>query len=227
MLENIDEKTIKFALVILVVIIIFSIPFAVISNQTPKDKMVSEIEPALERVNKTQTTEEEDSVTEEEISSNEDAEEEEEQSKEEESQEAESESDVQPLEPLENLPDEANEANQNSVTIEKPTIDSLISKANNYRADKNYVKAIETYKAAAEQADDMTQKAQCYEQVASVYAIVKRYGSAMAYAQKAYNMSPSTSRELLLARLYYKTGDVDKATKRVNNILQRDFSVDR
>ena len=58
-------------------------------------------------------------------------------------------------------------------------------------------------------------------------AIVKKYGSAMSYAQKAYNLSPSTNRELLLARLYYKTGDVDKATKRVNNILQRDFSIDK
>jgi hypothetical protein len=63
--------------------------------------------------------------------------------------------------------------------------------------------------------------------MADVYGIVKRYGTALSYAQRAYNAAPTTSREMLIARLYYKTGEIDKATKRVNNILQRDFSNDR
>ena len=56
---------------------------------------------------------------------------------------------------------------------------------------------------------------------------MKRYGTALSYAQKAYNTYPTSSREMLLARLYYKTGDLDKATKRMNNVLQRDFASDR
>ena len=51
------------------------------------------------------------------------------------------------------------------------------------------------------------------------------YGSALSAAQRAYNLAPSSHREVLLARLYYKTGDIDKATSRVNNVLRRDFSI--
>ena len=40
-------------------------------------------------------------------------------------------------------------------------------------------------------------------------------------------MDPTTSREILLARIYYKTGDIVKATQRINNVLQRDFAADR
>ncbi len=92
---------------------------------------------------------------------------------------------------------------------------------------KQYVKAIEEYQKIATVTNDTDTIAKSYEEIATVYAIVKRYGTALSYAQKAYNMSPSSSREMLLARLYYKTGDIDKATRRINNVLQRDFSSDR
>ena len=44
---------------------------------------------------------------------------------------------------------------------------------------------------------------------------------------KAFNLSPNSHRELLLAKLYYKTGDTYKATQRINNILQREFADDK
>ena len=75
--------------------------------------------------------------------------------------------------------------------------------------------------------DDKSSIATSYEGIASIYAARHKYGSALSYATRAYNMSPSSSRELLLARLYYKTGDMEKATRRINNILHRDFSDDR
>lgn len=99
--------------------------------------------------------------------------------------------------------------------------------ARNNKEGKQYVKALEEYKAIAENSTDANVKARCYEEMADVYGIVKRYGTALSYAQRAYNVAPTTSREMLIARLYYKTGEIDKATKRVNNILQRDFSNDR
>ncbi len=231
MFKNIDEKTVKFSLLILVVVIIFSIPFAVISSKTPSTNMVNSQMVSPENLKRDSAMEEDETMQEEEIiSEDENAEvdntQDEEISNSYTPQNTEKAA-LEPLEPLEDLPEEAAEANGAAPNITQESVTDLITKADKYRADKDYVKAIETYKAAADRAEDTTTKAQCYENTATVYAIVKRYGSAMSYAQQAYNMAPSTSRELLLARLYYKTGDIDKATKRVNNILQRDFSIDK
>lgn len=95
--------------------------------------------------------------------------------------------------------------------------------AQKYKDEKQYVKALEEYQSIAAAANSHTQ-ARCYEEIANVYGIVKRYGTALSYAQKAYNMEPTSQREMLLARLYYKTGDLDKATKRMNNVLHREFA---
>lgn len=95
--------------------------------------------------------------------------------------------------------------------------------AQKYKDEKQYVKALEEYQSIAAAANSNT-KARCYEEIANVYGIVKRYGTALSYAQKAYNMEPTSQREMLLARLYYKTGDLNKATKRMNNVLHREFS---
>jgi tetratricopeptide (TPR) repeat protein len=96
-----------------------------------------------------------------------------------------------------------------------------------HKNEKQYTKAIMEFKKAASMYDKNDQRATCYAEISDIYAISKRYGTALSYAQQAYNMSPSTNRELMLARLYYKTGDIDKATKRVNNILQRDFELEK
>lgn len=139
------------------------------------------------------------------------------------------------LENIEELPSEAKEANETSVSNEeKPAELTVEEKANQtfyqgikYKNNKQYVKAIEEFQKIPSITNDTIMNAKSLEEIATIYAIVKRYGTALSYAQKAYNMSPSSSREMLLARLYYKTGDIDKATKRINNVLQRDFSADR
>ena len=231
MFENIDEKTIKFALLILAVVIIFSIPFAVISNKTPSAKDTNPPAVSSENFNEDPEMEEAENTREEEfVSENENSDtnniQEEENNDSEPSENTESPA-IEPLEPLEDLPAETAEANGLVQKEIHESAEDLIVMANEYRHNKDYVKAIEAYKAAAKRTEDVTTKAQCYENTAIVYAIVKRYGSAISYAQQAYNIAPSTSRELLLARLYYKTGEVDKATRRVNNILQRDFSIDK
>ena len=124
---------------------------------------------------------------------------------------------VEPLENISDLPSEAVSANTSEeakpveLTPEEKAEKAFLT-AQKYRRDKQYVTVT---------------VARSYEEIATIYAIVKRYGTALSYAQKAYNMAPSSSREMLLARLYYKTGDIDKATRRINNVLQRDFSSDR
>ena len=139
------------------------------------------------------------------------------------------------LENIEDLPSEAEAANSsdsNSVQAPvEPTTDEKVMKilldADKLKKDKQYVKAIEEYQKISTVTNDTNTIAKSYEEIATIYAIAKRYGTALSYAQKAYNLSPSSSREMLLARLYYKTGDMDKATRRINNVLQRDFSADR
>ena len=86
--------------------------------------------------------------------------------------------------------------------------------------------ALAEYQKVPELTKDKELVAESYEGIATLYAITKRYGTALNYASKAYNTAPNSSREMLLARLYYKTGDIDKATRRVNNVLHRDFSDD-
>ena len=133
------------------------------------------------------------------------------------------------LENIEDLPKEAAAENTQAepeLTPEEKAEKTFFT-AQKYKKEKQYVKALEEYKKISEITNDTATIARSYEEIATIYAIVKRYGTALSYAQKAYNMAPSSSREMLLARLYYKTGDIDKATRRINNVLQRDFSADR
>ncbi len=125
-----------------------------------------------------------------------------------------------PTEKLEPL-----EENSAKVSVEQG-VESRFTLAQKYRDEKQYIKALEEYKQIAESESDVHIQARCYEEIANVYGIVKRYGTALSFAQKAYNMEPTTNREMLLSRLYYKTGDLDKATKRMNNVLKREFSDD-
>lgn len=69
----------------------------------------------------------------------------------------------------------------------------------------NYEEAINLYKKIATTKSVASEKANCYEEIANIYVLQKRYGSALIYAQKAYNLSPSPSREILLKKLYEKT----------------------
>ena len=99
----------------------------------------------------------------------------------------------------------------------------LFQKALSLRNDEKYESAVYEYQQIISSTDDNDIKAKCYQEIALTYASIKRYGSALANAQKAYNMNPSTEKELILARLYYKTGNIDKATEHINAILKRDF----
>lgn len=118
------------------------------------------------------------------------------------------------LEEIEELPQAA-----------KPQVkDDVFAKANDLRAEEKYESAVYEYEQLAKNSDNAEFKAKCYEEIALTYASMKRFGSGLSYAQKAFNTAPSTERELLLARMYYKTGSADKAQERVNAILKRDFN---
>lgn len=131
---------------------------------------------------------------------------------------------TEPLAPI-NENNNVEESKPISLTKAQET-ELMFLDAQKLKDEKQYVKALEEYKSILEKNIDSNTNARCYEEMAGIYSIVKRYGTALSYAQKAYSIAPSSNRELLIARLYYKTGDIDKATKKINNILQRDFSVD-
>lgn len=124
--------------------------------------------------------------------------------------------------PLENISDN----NDNNYASSDSTFENTFSEAASLVEQKQLVQAIEKFQEAVKIAETTKQKAECYENISKVYALAKKYGTALSFAQKAYNLAPSTNREILLARLYYKTGSTDKATERMNNILRRDFSMD-
>ena len=126
------------------------------------------------------------------------------------------------LEPVDNP-----ETEDSQEVSQENRLNEVLNKAKSYKQERQYVKAISEYEKATSISEDVKEKANCYEEISVIYAGMKRYGTALAYAQKAYNLSPTTSREVLLARLYFKTGDIDKATRRINNVLQRDFTLDR
>lgn len=104
------------------------------------------------------------------------------------------------------------------------SVEKVFANANNLRANNDLTSAISEYEKAISMSENVSLKAQCYENIAEIYAYSRRYGSAMAAAQKAYNLEPSVSRDVLLARLYYKTGNVDKANYRMNNVLRSEFT---
>ena len=91
---------------------------------------------------------------------------------------------------------------------------------------KQYDQAIEVYNNILLENENMEIKAKSYEKIAELYAVQKRYGSALSNAQRAFRTSPNSQREFLIARLYYITGEKDIATKRIDNILRRDFTSD-
>ncbi len=124
-----------------------------------------------------------------------------------------------------------------SKTVEKATTNSEITdeekiyislgKAQKLRKEGKLSEALAEYNSVISLTQDKSIQAASYEGIATLYAASRKYGTALSYATKAYNIFPSSSREILLARLYYKTGDMDKATKRVNNVLHREFTEDR
>ena len=132
----------------------------------------------------------------------------------------------QEVAPQRTEPDKKFDVIENPEELTSNDVDSLIDGAIKSRESKNYVAAINGYEGAIKATGDPIVKAECYEQISTIYAAMKKYESALGYAQRAYNLSPTSSRELLLAKLNYKTGNVDKANGQLKDVLNRDITFD-
>lgn len=128
-----------------------------------------------------------------------------------------------------NIKSEAVSVQENSPQVlnSEEKVFKILYSANKARIAGEYKTAIDEYQKVALLTEDKNLVASSYEGLSHVYAANKRYGTALSFALKAYNMSPNSAREMLVARIYYKTGDIDKATKLVSNILKREFISER
>ena len=114
------------------------------------------------------------------------------------------------------------------LTLEKKEatdiIDNLIEEANILKKEQKYQEAVKKFEEILTICGDNNNvKSEALEEIAILYAKMKRYGSALSFAQKSYNLAPSIEKEMLIARLYYKVGETDRAQMRINNILKREF----
>ena len=89
--------------------------------------------------------------------------------------------------------------------------------------ENDYTNALSEFQKAEENADNDELKAMCYENIAEIYAINRKYGTALSFASKAYKLSPSDTREMLIAKIYYQAGQTDNAITRINNALKKSF----
>lgn len=119
-----------------------------------------------------------------------------------------------------------NNERPNAEFLQPNNFDNLYSQADSEVSANNLTEAVNLYKKACESASNNEDKAKCYEKIARIYAVTKRYGTALAYAQKAYLAQATHSRELLLAKLYYKTGDKEKANRKIESLLLKDFQLE-
>ena len=116
--------------------------------------------------------------------------------------------------------------NNNLEYIQTPNSETAFNnflKGKKYKKENDYTKALSEFQIAEENADNDELKAMCCENIAEIYAINRKYGTALSFATKAYNLSPSDAREMLIAKIYYQAGQTDSAITRINNALKRSF----
>lgn len=132
------------------------------------------------------------------------------------------------LEPLETIYEEESNS-QEKINVPEQNqgnnIESILKRAKDLSLNQDYESAITEYKSILSSSTDENIKATCYENLALIYAVQKRYGTALTNANKAYNIEPTVAREVMLARLYFRTGSVDSANNRINNVLRREFTI--
>ena len=110
-----------------------------------------------------------------------------------------------------------------ALTNEELALRAIINAKKSFR-EKNYSEALKEYQTVSSLTEDKELTAMSYEGISEIYVLSKRYGTALSFAAKAYNMSPSIAREMLIAKIYYRAGNTENAITRVNNLLKRDFS---
>ena len=115
-----------------------------------------------------------------------------------------------------------NENQRSQLSPEELALKSIIN-ARKYFNSGNLTSSLEEYKKAIDLTNDTEIQAEAYEGISLLYAKNKKYGTALSFATKAYKSSPSISREVLIAKIYYSAGKIDTAVAKLNQMLRQGF----
>ena len=121
----------------------------------------------------------------------------------------------------EDLPQD-NDKDDSAMSPEEEALKAYLE-GKKYYDSKDYSKALYEFQKISDLTKDKELNALGYESIAEIYTIYKKYGTALSFAIKAYHLSPSNSRDMLIARIYYKSGNTENAISRMNNILKKGF----
>lgn len=118
-----------------------------------------------------------------------------------------------------------NNIDENSNQQVAPDLMALqsIMNARNLANENKLASSLEEYKKVLSAQVNNEIKAEALEGIATLYAKNQKYGTALSFAGKAYSTSPSLSREMLIAKIYYSAGKTETAITRLNEILKHGF----
>lgn len=118
--------------------------------------------------------------------------------------------------------DNINENSNQQLSPDLIALQSIIN-ARNLANKNDLASALEEYKKVLSSQVNNEIKAEALEGIATLYAKNKKYGTALTFAGKAYSTSPSLSRDILIAKIYYSAGKTETAITRLNDILRHGF----
>lgn len=118
--------------------------------------------------------------------------------------------------------DNINENSNQQLSPDLIALQSIIN-ARNLANKNDLASALEEYKKVLSSQVNNEIKAEALEGIAILYAKNKKYGTALSFAGKAYSTSPSLSRDILIAKIYYSAGKTETAITRLNDILRHGF----
>ena len=87
----------------------------------------------------------------------------------------------------------------------------------------NYEAALMSYQEALNGTTKSSEVSMAYVGISKVYAMQRRYGSAISYAQKANNAYSTYETKVLLAKLNYVTGKTVQAEQAMKSLLESGF----
>ena len=124
-----------------------------------------------------------------------------------------------PKSPLDDDIVQLSDDSQNKLSPAEIALKSIIN-GRKYTAVNDYTNALNEYKKAIKVTNDKDILAEVYDGIAQVYVLNNNYKTALSFAQKANELSSSSQREFMIAKIYYASGQTNDAINRINKILK-------
>ena len=124
-----------------------------------------------------------------------------------------------PRSPLDDDMVQNSEDSQSKLSPAEIALKSIIN-ARKYANVEDYTNAIREYQNAAKITSDKDLRAEIFDGISLLYLKNKNYKTALSFAEKANESSPSFTREFVIAKIYYESGRTGDAINRINKILK-------